>query len=227
MRASASPSEYWNDAAARRLLGAERTWLMHQAGSIAGEPTLLLTPGTPVDIPWHSMVMRTGAAELSGCVRAESAALPFLDDCWPRVVLQHALDVRGDPLQLMREASRILTPGGEMLLFGFNPWSPWTWRQWTGQSSFRRCVRPHLPGRLCALAERLGLVTIELRGFGPKLGGEIDRVGQGGGSARALYVLRTRKHSSQAIALRGRRGVEVGVPAGLAPSATRNLGSAA
>jgi SAM-dependent methyltransferase len=227
MPVPAALPEYWNDAAARRLLGAERTWLMHQAGSIAGEATLLLTPGTPVDIPWHSMVVRTGAGDLTGCVRAEAVALPFLDDCWPRVVLQHALDVRGEPLHLLREASRILTPGGEMLLFGFNPLSPWIWRQWSAQSAFRRCVRPHLPGRLCALAERLGLVTVDLRGFGPRLGGEIDRIGHGGGSARALYVVRARKHSHQAITLRGRRSVDVAVPAGLAPSATRNLGSAA
>ncbi len=227
MPVPAAPPEYWNDTAALHLLGVERTWLMHQAGSIAGESTLLLTPGPPVDIPWHSVVVRTGMADVAGCVRAQIGALPFVDDCWPRVVLQHALDVRGEPLDLLREAARILAPGGEMLLFGFNPLSPWIWRQWSGQPAFRRCVRPHLPGRLGALAERLGLLTIELRGFGPKLGGAIDHLGQGGGRARALYVLRARKHSRQAIALRRRRSVEVGVPAGFAPNATRNLGSAA
>ncbi len=220
--------EYWNEPNARCLLGAERTWLMHQAGSFAGEATLLLTPGTPVEIPWHSVVLRAHERDVGGCVKANAAALPFLDDCWPRIVLQHALDVRGESLQLLREAVRILVPGGELLLFGFSPYSPWVWREWGAKPRFRHDVRPHLPGRLRALVERLGLAAIELRGFGPRMGGAISRIGADGlAGARALYMLRARKHSQQAISLRGRRSIGVSVPAGLAPSATRATRSVA
>lgn len=224
MPAAAPTRDYWSAVAALHLLGAERTWLMHQAGSIAGEATLLVTPGTPVDIPWHSVVLQAGDRLVGGCVQARIDALPFVDGCWPRIVLQHALDVRDTPLDLLRESARILSPGGELLLFGFNAGSVWTIGRLGAEPAFRHAVRPHLPGRLRALLASLALTPVGLRGYGPRFAGRIERIGRGGGLGRALYVLRARKHSQQAVSLRGRRTLDVAVPDGLQPSATRATG---
>ena len=41
------------------------------------------------------------------------------------VIIHHALDFTDDSHRLLREATRVLRPGGQILIFGFNPISPW------------------------------------------------------------------------------------------------------
>lgn len=55
--------------------------------------------------------------------------LPFQSDSTDLVVLQHSLDFERDPFQVLREATRVVLPNGNMLIIGFNPWSLWgLWR---------------------------------------------------------------------------------------------------
>lgn len=62
-------------------------------------------------------------------VYGEPTALPLANDSVDLVVLQHSLDFEQNPHQVLREAARVLIPGGSMVIMGFNPWSVWwLWR---------------------------------------------------------------------------------------------------
>ena len=51
--------------------------------------------------------------------------LPLANDSIDVVVLHHALDFTDDSHRLLREVTRVLRPGGQMLIVGFNPMSHW------------------------------------------------------------------------------------------------------
>ena len=60
---------------------------------------------------------------------ANNEALPLATDSIDVVVIHHALDFTGDSHRLLREVTRVLRPGGKMLIIGFNPLSYWgLWR---------------------------------------------------------------------------------------------------
>lgn len=60
---------------------------------------------------------------------ADNEELPLANDSMDVVVLHHALDFTEDHHRLLREATRVLRPGGQMLIIGFNPYSQWGfWR---------------------------------------------------------------------------------------------------
>ncbi|AMX02729.1 class I SAM-dependent methyltransferase [Microbulbifer thermotolerans] len=66
---------------------------------------------------------------LSGCAGQEGAALvefeqlPLPSESIDVVLLHHLLDFAQQPHQVLREAARVLIPGGHLLLIGFNPFS--------------------------------------------------------------------------------------------------------
>lgn len=56
---------------------------------------------------------------------ADNEELPLLSDSIDVIVLHHALDFTQDSHRLLREVTRVLRPGGHMLILGFNPFSSW------------------------------------------------------------------------------------------------------
>ena len=56
---------------------------------------------------------------------ADIESLPLASDSMDAVLLHHALDFTADSHRLVREASRVLRPGGRMIIMGFNPLSLW------------------------------------------------------------------------------------------------------
>ncbi|MDX1455965.1 MAG: class I SAM-dependent methyltransferase [Marinobacter sp.] len=51
--------------------------------------------------------------------------LPFFEDSMDMVILHHTADFSAYPHQVVREASRVLRGGGQLLILGFNPLSLW------------------------------------------------------------------------------------------------------
>ena len=56
---------------------------------------------------------------------ADNEELPLASDSIDVVVLHHGLDFTDDSHKLLREVTRVLRPGGQMLIIGFNPFSYW------------------------------------------------------------------------------------------------------
>ena len=60
---------------------------------------------------------------------ANCEKLPLGSNTIDAIVLYHALDFTNDSHELLREVTRVLRPGGKMLIISFNPFSAWgLWR---------------------------------------------------------------------------------------------------
>lgn len=71
---------------------------------------------------------------LAGDVACAPGALPWEDDAFRLIVVQHASDVLPSD-RLVEELARVLAPAGVLLWFALNPWSPWmAWLHWQARS---------------------------------------------------------------------------------------------
>lgn len=77
---------------------------------------VLLPARTPVRMPVRMPVLEAVCSAL---------ALPLAADAVDALLLPHTLDLAGDPRQVLREAERVLIPGGRLFIIGFNPLSGW------------------------------------------------------------------------------------------------------
>ena len=101
------------------------------------EPTVQETP-TGVRLATHPVI------------DADVLSLPIASDVMKLVLLVHTLDFCEQPHQALREADRVLTDDGQLVIIGFNPWSmmgarhaAMGWRgqvPWNGQFYSRRRV---------------------------------------------------------------------------------------
>lgn len=110
----------------RRLFGQ----IVVQVGGTAGFP-LIADSLAPVKF---QVVFGGDMPEHCHCplIFAEDCLLPFPTDSVDILVLQHSLDLSSHPHQVLREAERVLRPGGRLLVFGFNPNSSWGLRRMAG-----------------------------------------------------------------------------------------------
>jgi SAM-dependent methyltransferase len=76
------------------------------------------------------------ADSLGGDVCCSPAELPFADESFRLVVLQHAFELVSDPAGLRAEAVRVLEPGGIAMICGFAPYGAWRpWLLWLGRNA--------------------------------------------------------------------------------------------
>lgn len=61
---------------------------------------------------------------------ADLDAFPLNDNSTDFLVLHHCLEFSSNPHEVLREAVRVLAPGGQLLIVGFNPWSLIGIRRW-------------------------------------------------------------------------------------------------
>jgi SAM-dependent methyltransferase len=149
--------------------------------------------------------------------------LPFRSDSIDAILLPHTLELVEDPYAVLREAERVLTGEGCLLICGFNPFSGWGARhvfsQYVGRPAFP-------PGTQRMLSER------RLRDWVALLGFDVDAVRgylgflplTGGGAdarpRRALmagaYLLKARKRVPTLTLIKPRRRVRQRVLVGAA-----------
>nr|WP_277608414.1 class I SAM-dependent methyltransferase [Microbulbifer elongatus] len=108
--------------------------------------------------------------KLSPCAEGQGAALvefdqlPLPSESIDVAVLHHLLDFSPQPHQVLREAARVLIPGGHMVLIGFNPFSL------LGLARFFRSSSPYQAGnqlRAARIADWMNLLDLQ--------SGEIER----------------------------------------------------
>jgi SAM-dependent methyltransferase len=73
----------------------------------------------------HKIIFAPDSAHSNALAIASNEELPLAEDSIDVVVIHHALDFTHDSHQLLREATRVLRPGGQLLILGFNPISIW------------------------------------------------------------------------------------------------------
>ncbi len=117
---------------ARRMLALQSAWLQNQIGHLNGHH--LMYHGLDFDVgclntspikhkfrmalPWQQDIIKADAW-------MTSSDWPLPDQSIDTVVMQHSLDFTRRPHQMIREASRVLVPNGNIVIIGFNPWSWW------------------------------------------------------------------------------------------------------
>ncbi|MEJ2742575.1 MAG: methyltransferase domain-containing protein [Gammaproteobacteria bacterium] len=114
----------------------------------------------------HAHVESTSSTS-SLCI-GKMDALPFDSNSVDAMLLHHCLDTEMNPHSVLREACRVLMPGGSIVIAGFNPWSLWgLWRVITLQAGFARTPAPWgcrfvSPYRL---SDWLNLLDFEVEGY--------------------------------------------------------------
>lgn len=117
-----------------RLIAAERAPLADAVRRCHGDALLWLgTVPDLVEVTARCMVRltvhNTGAAAGEGnavAIMADPMDLPVAAGSLDGVVLHHVLESVVDPRAVVREVTRVLRPGGRLLVTGFNPFSLWS-----------------------------------------------------------------------------------------------------
>jgi SAM-dependent methyltransferase len=73
----------------------------------------------------HKILFAPEYDKVSRLPVADNEQLPLAKESIDVVVIHHALDFTRDSHSLLREATRVLRPGGHLLIVGFNPFSLW------------------------------------------------------------------------------------------------------
>ena len=115
------------------LLQAENQALSEHLKQCFGVYQVHVGPGAYSTIKESANMSRTillGAYAAEGTqVIMDPHNLPLANESVHALVIQHAFDIANDPHDLLREAARVIMPGGRMIICGFNPYSYWgLWR---------------------------------------------------------------------------------------------------
>jgi SAM-dependent methyltransferase len=119
------------------LLREELARVPHHAARLAAGRALVVQAcaanrSLPLDTR-HLAAVRLHADQdvLRGDVVCTADAMPWEDDAFQLVMVQHAGAHWSNLNGMIDECARVLAPGGTLLWFGLNPWSPWlAWTHW-------------------------------------------------------------------------------------------------
>ena len=149
--------------------------------------------------------------------------LPFRSDSIDAILLPHTLELVEDPYAVLREAERVLTGEGCLMICGFNPYSGWGARRVFGRSFGRPAFPPHTRRMLSErrLRDWVALLGFDVDsvhgylGFLPLKGGAAEVHPRRAMTAGA-YLLKARKRVSTLTLVRPRRRVRQRVLVGAA-----------
>jgi SAM-dependent methyltransferase len=209
----------------RGLLAAEAQALAPELQRCAGAYALQVSaiaravpPALPMLDRWVHLHLDGGRC--AGDLHARpDEPLPFLDDAFGLVLLSHAVEVAPDPQFLLREAARVLAPGGMLALTGMHPASGWLpWLLWRGQ----RGVSLESPLRIGHWLRGAELNVERVQRVGPMWPSSAVVPHQGGPLGGGyLLIARKRRQAAAPVRLRP-RGIAAAPVAGLAPGARRS-----
>ena len=100
-----------------------------QVGQIAPERELLASAGLH-----RRIVVDSCAAQSNSHITGELEHLPISNNCMNLVFFPHSLEFCESPHGALREADRVLTADGHLLIMGFNPFSQFGLRRALGRS---------------------------------------------------------------------------------------------
>jgi SAM-dependent methyltransferase len=209
----------------RGLLAAEAQALATELQRCVGTYALQVSaaaherpPASPMLDRWVHLHMDGGRC--AGDLRARAdEPLPFLDDAFGLVLLSHAVEVAPDPQVLLREAARVLAPGGMLALTGMHPASGWLpWLLWRGRSG----VNLESPLRIGHWLRGADLNVERVQRVGPLWPSSAVAPHHGGPLGGGyLLIARKRRQAMAPIRLRP-RAIATTPVAGLAPGARRS-----
>ncbi|HEV7633259.1 MAG TPA: methyltransferase domain-containing protein [Steroidobacteraceae bacterium] len=160
------------------------------------------------------------------------AALPVQRDSVDAVLLPHTLEFESDPQAVVREADRVLTGEGQLIILGFRPWSLWGLRSAAARDGFPPGLRQILPeSRLRDWLALLGYEVVLSRHYlynrpwqGRTRAGQrrILRRGLFNVLPAGAYMIKARKHIYTLTPIRPRLRERRKLLGGLVEPTTRN-----
>lgn len=149
----------------KRVAAAERRVIEARVRRFHGDELLWLGPPVGISSTTARCMVRdrflggqmapTPASEADHAMVTDYRSLPLSAGRMDGVVLHHALDLSRDRRATLREATRVLRPGGRMLIVGFNPFSA------TALSKPRRPFRAMRSLSVWRLKEWLSVLGLE------------------------------------------------------------------
>lgn len=123
-------TDWLNSPLGQALLGAEREHLAPVISRVFGYHVLQLSCAPAIDMlgdcpVCHQIHFAPAWHDGRRMPVADIESLPLATDSMDAVLLHHSLDYTQDSHRLLREASRVLRPGGRLIIVGFNPISLW------------------------------------------------------------------------------------------------------
>jgi len=207
----------------RRLIGAQVRALAPRLERCFGTRALLLGAGSAAVLPAlpslaHRTTLQVVGERYAGDLHAAlDEPLPFVDEAFELVFVCHALEVVPQAPAVLREAIRVLAPGGTLAVAGVHPLSGWApWFCWHARGSGARLQAPR------SLARELRHAGLEVEAWernGALLPGmQAPAAAFGGG-----YALVARKRQRKATLLRLRPApVRMAAGARLSPGTRRS-----
>ncbi|MEO7050159.1 MAG: methyltransferase domain-containing protein [Rhodanobacter sp.] len=182
----------------RGLLSAQTEFAAESLKSCSGVHGLMVSVAGGQRTPallhvGHWVELRICGDRFEGALRAElKEALPFVDEAFDVVVMQHVLQSEASAAGLLLDAVRVLAPGGMLVISGIHPLGAWApWFLWKSRHQQQRL---DLPLHLLHLVRSAGLAPVRCSRVGtlwPSLSAVhgMTRVRPWGGG----YVLLARK----------------------------------
>ncbi|HET7664218.1 MAG TPA: methyltransferase domain-containing protein [Rhodanobacteraceae bacterium] len=184
------------------LQRAESEELARTLAGQAGAHGLYLSMDGHPSLDWPRMACMTRLRLVDDRWRGDvlarvDEALPFADESFRMVVLEHVLEWTHHAASLLNEAARVLEPEGSLAVTGFHPFSPWT--PWL---LCRARPRPMLtpPGwiRQCLAAHGFDILQVRRCGASlPMAGARPEHAWLGG-----AFVLTARKQRTAIMSLK-------------------------
>lgn len=119
---------WWQSPLGKQVLAAEKNWLQRHSSGFTGHFQLQIGGGERV-LPQFTRPCYQAWLGEQGELQADNQFLPFKSDSVDQLIISHALEFAAAPHQLLREADRILSEDGSIVLFVFNPLSLWGLRR--------------------------------------------------------------------------------------------------